>query len=186
MIFNAHSRLVGEHAFLSASKSSWLNYDEDKLARVYNSMLASRRGTELHNLAADLIRLGVKLPRSKKSLNSYVNDALGFRMTPEQVLYFSDNIFGTTDAIAFRDNMLRIHDLKNGITPAGFDQLMIYAAIFCLEYKVRPFDIQMELRIYQSDEIKVLNADPIDILQIMDKIQTFDRWLEKWKQEGLG
>lgn len=186
MIFNAHSRLVGEHAFLSASKSSWLNYDEDKLARVYNSMLASRRGTELHNLAKDLIKLGVKLPRSRKTLNSYVNDALGFQMTPEQVLYFSDNIFGTVDAICFRNDLLRIHDLKTGISPAGFDQLMIYAALFCLEYKVRPFDIQMEFRIYQNDEVKALVGDPIDILQIMDKIKTFDRWLDNMKMEALG
>jgi hypothetical protein len=186
MIFNAHSRLVGEHAFLSASKSSWLRYDEDKLARVFNAMLAARRGTELHNIAADLIRLGIKLPRSKKSLNSYVNDALGYRMTPEQVLFFSDNIFGTTDAISFRDDLLRIFDLKTGISPAGFDQLMIYAAIFCLEYKVRPFDIRMEFRIYQNDEVKILEGDPIDILQIMDQIKHFDRKIEEWKLEGLG
>lgn len=186
MIFNPHSRLVGEHAFLSASKSSWLNYDEDKLSRVYNAMLASRRGTELHDLAKDLIKLGVKLPRSKKSLNSYVNDALGFRMTPEQVLFFSDNIFGTCDAISFRDNLLRIHDLKTGVSPAGFDQLLIYAAIFCHEYKVRPFDIGVELRIYQSDEVKILEPEPIDIVMVIDKMTTLDRRLNEMKLEGLG
>lgn len=186
MIFNPHSRLVGEHAFLSASKSSWLRYDEDKLTRVYLSMLASRRGTDLHNLAAEMIRLGVKPRRSKQSFNAYVNDALGFRMNPEQVLFFSDNIFGTCDAICFRDNLLRVHDLKTGASPAGFDQLKIYAAIFCHEYKVNPFDIEFELRIYQSDEIKVLRPDAHDIIQVLDQMKTLDRRLTELQMEGLG
>lgn len=187
MIFNPHSRLVGEHAFLSASKSSWLRYDEDKLTRVYLAMLASKRGTDLHNFAADAIRLGITQKRSKKSLNSYINDALGYRMNPEQVLYFSDNIFGTCDAICFRDNILRVFDLKTGVSPAGFDQLKIYAGIFCHEYKVNPFDIELfDLRIYQSDEIKVLQPDAHDIIQIIDQMKTLDKRLTELNMEGLG
>ncbi len=91
MIFNKHSNLIGQHAFLSASKYSWINYDEDKLDRVYVAALAAKRGTELHVLAHELIRLGVKLPKSPKTMNLYVNDALGYRMTPEQIVYYSDN-----------------------------------------------------------------------------------------------
>ena len=118
MTFNDHSRLRGQHAFLSASKYSWINYDHDKLAVVYTNFMATQKGTELHEFAAKCIELGQKLPRSKKTLNNYVNDAIGFRMTPEQVLYYSDNCFGTADAICFRDDILRIHDLKTGAIPA--------------------------------------------------------------------
>lgn len=175
MLFNTHSALVGQHAFLSASKHHWTNYDDEKLERVFIASMAARRGTELHALACDLIRLGVKLPRSSQSLNMYVNDALGFRMTPEQVLFYSNNCFGTVDAIAFRRNLLRIHDLKTGVTQSSFRQLEIYAALFCLEYKFKPAEIGMEFRIYQNDEVKVLEGDPDIITHIMDRIVMFDR-----------
>ena len=114
----------------------------------------------------------------------YVNDAIGFQMTPEQPLYYSDNCFGTADAICFRNNLLRIHDLKSGVTPAHMEQLMIYAALFCLEYSVDPNKIDIELRIYQSDEVNVFNPDPIDILAIMDKIIFFDKRLSQIQDEG--
>ena len=32
MIFNNHSNLEGQHAFLGASKYHWINYDETKVA----------------------------------------------------------------------------------------------------------------------------------------------------------
>lgn len=135
MTFNEHSRLIGQHAFLSASKYHWINYDADKLTTAYTNFMAAQKGTELHEFAARCIALGQKLPRSKKTLNSYVNDAIGFRMTPEQVLCYSENCFGTADSICFRDDILRIHDLKTGIVPAHMEQLLIYDALFCLEYK---------------------------------------------------
>jgi hypothetical protein len=143
MIFNEHWNQVGKHAFLSASKYSWINYDEDKLVESYRNYLAVERGTELHAFAAKCIELGQKLPntRAHLTLNEYVNDAIGYRMSPERVLYFSDNAFGTTDSITFRNNVLRIHDLKTGVTPAHMEQLEIYAAFFCLEYKKNPEDI---------------------------------------------
>ena len=50
------------------------------------------------------------------------------KMTPEQILYYSDNCFGTADAILFRNNFLRIHDLKTGKIPAHMEQLEIYAS----------------------------------------------------------
>ena len=183
MNFLKHSDLIGQHAFLGASKYHWLNYDEDKVANTYLNMLAVQRGTELHDFAAQCIKLGQKLPASKKTLNMYVNDAIGYKMTPEQVLYYSDNCFGTTDAIAFRNNFLRIHDLKTGDTPAHMEQLYIYVAIFCLEYKIKPSSIGIETRIYQFNDFIVNNPTPEIIVPIMDKIITFDRVINKIKQQ---
>ena len=175
MLFNNHKDLEGSHAFLGASKYHWINYDPEKLAATYKNYLATLKGTELHDFAAKAINLGVKLPKAKKTLNMYVNDAIGYSMTPEQVLYYSPNCFGTADSISFRNNFLRIHDLKTGETPAHIEQLMIYAALFCLEYKVKPGEIKFELRIYQFDDIMICNPTAEDILPIMDKIISFDK-----------
>ena len=183
MNFNKHSNLEGQHAFLGASKYHWINYSEDKVAEAYSKFLATQKGTVLHAFAAQCISLGQKLPKSQKTLNMYVNDAIGFKMTPEQVLYYSDNCFGTADAILFRNGLLRIHDLKTGQIPAHMEQLEIYAALFCLEYKVRPGDIDMELRIYQNDEVIVFNPTAEDILPIMDKIVHLDKLLKSLNEE---
>lgn len=183
MNFNKHLNFEGLHAFLGASKYHWVNYSEEKLADAYSKHLAAQKGTVLHDFAAQCIRLGQKLPKSRKTINMYVNDAIGFRMTVEQVLYYSDNCFGTADAISFRDNCLRIHDFKSGVTPARIEQLEIYTALFCLEYKIKPSDINIELRIYQSDEVVQHIPTAEDILLIMDKIISFDRLLKKIKTE---
>lgn len=183
MNFNNHFQLRDKHAFLGASKYHWINYDEDKLIESYNRFQAVQRGTVLHNFAAQCITLGQKLPRSQKTLNMYVNDAIGFKMTPEQILYYSDNCFGTADAISFRNGFLRIHDLKTGVTPAHMEQLMVYAALFCLEYRAKPSDIEMELRIYQADEVMCFNPTIEDIAPVMDKIVTFDKLLNRIKSE---
>jgi hypothetical protein len=100
-------------------------------------------------------------------------------MTPEQVLYYSDNCFGTADSISFKDELLRIHDLKTGETPAKMDQLRIYASLFCLEYGIKPGEIKIELRIYQSGEVIKEKPEPEDILPIMDKIERFDKILSR-------
>ena len=183
MNFNKHSLFEGQHAFLGASKYHWINYDESKLVESYSNYMAAQRGTELHEFAAQCIRLGQKLPKSQKTLNMYVNDAIGFRMTPEQVLFYSENCFGTADSIAFNKDFLRIHDYKSGVTPAKMEQLMIYAALFCLEYRKRPGDIGMELRLYQSDDIIVANPTAEDIAPIMGKIVSFDKLITKLKSE---
>lgn len=184
MNFKEHSNLEGKHAFLGASKYHWTNYSTQKLIDAYLKNLATLRGTELHDFACRCIKLGQKLPTSKKTLNLYVNDAIGYRMTPEQPLYYSDNCFGTADAISFRKNLLRIHDYKSGTNPASMRQLEIYAALFCLEYGYKPHDIEMELRIYQNNEVLIHHPDPDDILGIMDKIITFDAEIEKLKLEA--
>lgn len=205
MNFNDHSKLKDQHALLSASKYHWLNDDSESLFQRFRRQYIPMMGTVLHELAEKRIRYGMKLTKSDKRLISfylidhgipnhifdedyimetlmpYVNDAIGYRMQPEQVLYFSENCFGTADSISFRDNYLRIHDLKTGETPAHIEQLEIYAALFCLEYNIKPGSIQMELRIYQSGEILVHEPTAEDILPIMDKIITFDHMLDKMK-----
>lgn len=181
MKFNSHSYLTGAHAFLSPSKYHWINYTEEKLDVSYDRHLAVQRGVRLHELAKECIEMGIKLPRSKKTLNLYVNDAIGYKMTPEQILFYSENCFGTADAISFRKNMLRIHDLKTGVSPTSMHQLEVYAAIFCLEYKVKPINIDIELRMYQTDVVTVHEPDPQFIREIMDKIIVFDKRIEKIK-----
>lgn len=184
MNFNKHLNLEGQHAFLGASKYHWINYDDEKLATSYSNYLATKKGTILHEFAASCIRLRQRLPKSKKTLNMYVNDAIGYNMNPEQILYYSDNCFGTTDAIVFKNGLLRIHDLKTGVTPAHIEQLEVYAALFCLEYDMKPSDIKTELRIYQSNEILYHNPTSEDIVPIMDKIIKFDRIIDEIKTEA--
>ena len=181
MNFAKHSNLEGLHAPFSPSKSSWLRYDEDKALTVYRNMRAKEIGTRLHAWAKETIDLGIKQPRSKKTLYAYVNDAIGFKMSTEVVLYYSDYFFGTADAICFRNNFLRIHDLKTGMHEASMEQLEIYAALFCLEYRVKPNELDgCELRLYQSDEVICHVADPKDILAIMNKIVQLNKALEQF------
>jgi hypothetical protein len=184
MDFNDHSPLKGLHAFLSASNSHWVGYSHEKLDSVFLKSLAIQRGTELHELASRCIQLGVKLPKSRKSFDRYVNDAIGYRMTPEQVLYYSPNCFGTADAISFSKGVLRIHDLKTGVVVTNMRQLEVYTALFCLEYDVSPLDIEIELRKYQFDEITILVPEVDDIRFIMDRIIEFDRRIQILKMEG--
>ena len=182
MRFNKHSNLEGLHSVFSPSQSSWLRYDDDKAVEVFMNKKAAEMGTRLHQWAKDTIDLGLKQPRSKKTIYAYINDAIGFKMSTEVVLYYSNNFFGTADAISFRNNTLRIHDLKTGKTPVHMEQLEIYAALFCLEYKIKPGDIDMELRIYQKDEVIVHNPTVEDILPIMDKIVHLNKILEQYEE----
>ena len=186
MNFVKHSNLEGLHAPFSPSQSSWLRYDDEKALIVYNNKKASEIGTQLHAWAKTTIDLGIKQPRSKQTLYSYVNDAIGFKMSTEVVLYYSDRFFGTADAISFRKGVLRIHDLKTGKVgkiEEHIEQLEIYAALFCLEYKVKPGEIEMELRVYKNDEVLVHNPTAEDILPIMDKIVHLDKLLSKLEGE---
>lgn len=208
MIFNKHSELKGKHALLSPSKSSWLRYDEDQLYQRYVGEYAASIGTALHDLAETLIRENIKLKKSDKNLMLvhllrngiprniididslfdnfmlYVNDCIGFRMTPEQILVYSDFIFGTADAIAFRNNFLRVHDYKSGNTPVKMEQLLIYAALFCLEYRIKPAELSgIELRIYQGGEIIFDNPTVEMVTETMDKIVTMDKTLQKIRTE---
>lgn len=187
MNFNQHRNLSGLHAPFSASSSSWLRYDDDKAIEVYKNRKAAEMGTRLHAWAKETIDLGLKQSRSKKTLYAYVNDAIGFKMSTEVVLYYSERFFGTADAISFRRNsnnryILRIHDLKTGKIgdiEKHVEQLEVYAALFCLEYKYKPEDIDMELRVYKNDETWVHTPTPEDIYQIMNRIVELDKLLAK-------
>lgn len=184
MNFNEHSSIKDRHSFLSPSNYHWLNYSEEKLSQVYLTSLAREKGTRLHEFASEAIALGIKLPRTKKTLNNYINDAIGFRMTPEQPLYYSENCFGTADAISFRKKILRIHDLKTGVSPVSMKQLEIYAAIFCLEYSKDPYHIDILLRIYQMDEVKEEEPEPEVIKSIMNTIISFDEKIDQIRLEA--
>lgn len=185
MNFKDHSELQGQHAFLGASQHHWINYDDIKLEEVYRNELAKQLGTELHDIASKNIKYGIKLQGHKKTLSAFVNDAIGYRMRSEVVLFYSYNCFGTADAISFENNLLRIHDLKTGVKPAHFEQLRIYAALFCLEYGYQPKDIRMELRIYQSDDIRIEIPDPEEIANIMRIIVNFDKKIDSIKKEDI-
>ncbi len=115
MNFNSHYAIDGKHAFLSPSSYHWINYDETKLEARWISQRAAVRGTNLHLLAHNAIKLGVKLSTANKTLSMYVNDGIGYKMNVEQPLYYSDNCFGTADCISFRRRTLRIHELKTGL-----------------------------------------------------------------------
>lgn len=181
MEFNRHSTLEGLHAPFSASSSSWLRYSDEKALDVYLNKKASERGTRMHAWAKETIDLGIKQPRSKKTIYAYVNDAIGFKMDTEVVLFYSIRFFGTADAISFRNNVLRIHDLKTGKREAHIEQLMVYAALFCLEYKVKPESIEIELRIYQNNEILYHKPDPEEVREVMNKIVHLDTMLSKYE-----
>src|SRR5882757_8447575 len=112
MPLNRNTELIGKHAFLSPSTHHWLNYDEDKLRRVYRQKQQTARGDKLHAYAQQAITLGIKQDDNGTTLSTYINDAIGFRMEPEIPLYYTPDCFGTCDAIAARNGFLRIHDLK--------------------------------------------------------------------------
>jgi hypothetical protein len=177
---------------MAPSSPYWVNYDEEKMDKSYFTSQAARLGDRKHHLAAELISLRVKLPPIQKTMNLYVNDAIGYKMTPEQPLYYSENCFGTADAISFRQDsktgrwMLRIHDLKTGATRTTMKQLEVYAVLFCYEYKVNMADIDIELRIYKSDAVEILEPDLDDLLHILDKITTYDKRIEMIKKETYG
>lgn len=186
MNFNRHSNLEGLHAVFSPSQSSWLRYDDEKAVEVYSNKKASEMGTILHAWAKTTIDLGIKQPRSNKTLYAYVNDAIGFKMSTEVVLFYSERFFGTADAICFRNKFLRIHDLKTGKTEAKIEQLLVYAALFCLEYNYKPSELKgCELRIYQNDDVKCYIPEAEEIEEIMEIIVHLDKVIQQSEYEEV-
>ena len=203
MIWKDYSKLKNTHAFCGASNYRWRNYDIDKLIQSKVSSYATTIGTLLHEYAAENIKKRFKIAKSDKrsilrylgvehgvplsaidtnrlfpNLMNYVNDAIDFNMDPEVMLYFSDDFYGTADAISWEDNVLRISDLKTGVTPASFMQLENYAAFFCLDYKVKPTQIEkIEFRIYQNGEIIGAEPEPIILVPIIEQVIEFNRVL---------
>ncbi len=194
MEFRNHYNLTGLHAPFSASQSSWLRYDDEKAREAYERKKSAERGTRLHAWAKETIDLGIKQPKSNKTLYMYVNDAIGFKMSTEVILFYTDRFFGTADAISFRTdrktgrNVLRIHDLKTGVVgdpEKHFEQLKVYAALFCLEYKFKPAEIDIHLGVYKKDEVVFCEPDPEEINFIMNKIVHLDKLLLKIDNEEV-
>lgn len=116
----------------------------------------------------------------------YINHCIQYKMHPEMVLFYSPNAFGTVDAIAYRYRVLRISDLKTGVTRTSEHQLEVYAALFCLEYEIDPFSLRgIELRIYQDGKVREYFGDPYFIKGIMDKIVKFDGILNALREGVL-
>jgi hypothetical protein len=180
--FNRHLKVQGEHAFLSPSQHHWIHYTPDRLLERWTAAQAAAYGTAQHEYAHREINEG-RLSSLVGTVGLYINDAIRYRMQTEQVLYYSENCFGTADTICFRYNTLRIHDLKTGVYAGSVHQLEVYAALFCLEYDKDPFDIKMELRIYQDNEVVIFDVDPEDIMFIMERIQEFDRLISHRRME---
>lgn len=207
MRWNDHSKFTGTHAFLSASKPTWLKKDEDELRELKTNSYAQNIGTLIHAYAADCIKYreklkkqdmhGVKfdlmrngipeyaidIQRMYPTIMSYVNDSIGFGLDPEIILWYSDQCYGTADAINLDGKTLRIHDLKTGVTMPKMDQLLVYAALFFLEYNCKPENILSELRIYYSDEILVYEPEAEEIREVMKQIIEKDRVLQSMNQE---
>lgn len=186
--WDEHKRYVqkGAHAPLSPSQYAWANRlgDIEYLRNKWERLKAAERGTKDHEFASLCIQRGQRLPKSSKTLNLYVNDCVGYRMRPEQLLYYSPNCFGTTDAIAFNGSLLRISDLKTGQSGTKFTQLEVYAALFCLEHKVSPLEIDILLTIYQYDDKEQVKADIGHILELMDWIVQASSYFTKWDEEA--
>ena len=187
MKWNRHYDYEGKHSFLSASQCHWINYTPEKVVSRFENELAKQRGTELHEFASEAINKRIRLlpGHTHPALANFVNDAIGFNMDSEVLLFYSPNAFGTADAIRYdppkKDNprgFLRIHDLKTGVTKPKMEQLLVYAAYFCLEYSVKPEKTDMILRIYQGDNIDEVIPEPEDVYDIMHSIKEFSALLE--------
>jgi hypothetical protein len=183
MHFKRHSNLTGEHAFLSPSYYHWINYTPERLVQRWHSVQATLIGIQQHQYARDCIDAGLMQSDESTLLGRYINDCIRFGMSAEVILYYSPNCFGTADAIAFENHKLRISDLKTGQIPGSIHQLEVYATLFCLEYDIDPYDIRIELRLYQGNEVAVYDADPEVILFIQKKIIIFDHRVNQLKRE---
>ena len=188
MKWNRHPEYEGRHSFLSASQCHWLNYTPDKIISRFENEQAKQRGTELHEFASEAIRHKIKLMpgNTHPAVANFVNDAIGYRMDSEVLLFYSPYAFGTADAIRYdpptKDNprgFLRIHDLKTGKTKPKMEQLLVYAAYFCLEYGQKPERVDFELRIYQGNKIDTYIPEAEDVYDVYNTIKEFSAILER-------
>lgn len=212
-VMNKHPEIkYGDHALISPSKHILReNYTKQQFDNYIHSCYSTKIGTCIHELAASLIDARIRVNRAEatkmitlKLLENYiprqvfnaedyvdtfvpyVKDAIGYDMETEQVLKYSRFAFGTADAIRYNElkKQLRIHDLKTGKITANLDQLVAYAALFCLEYHVKPGEITTEIRIYQNGETIIGLPKGEDILPIMDQIVSFNDYYERTYGEG--
>ena len=192
MIWNRHSNLEGSHAFLSASKYNWITKTNEELVQAYTNSYSQTIGTLMHAYAADSIKFREKLRKSdargakfdlmRRGVPEFAIDIRSFFPTVMAYVNDSDLCYGTADSITVSNDILRIHDLKTGVTPAKTDQLMVYAALFFLEYPYKPERLRTELRIYQMDDIIVREPEVEEIREVMNAIVEKDRVLQKLKE----
>ena len=179
MNWKSYSYLENTHAFLSPSKYHWLNYTSEKLVLTYENYKKIALGTQYHKLAAELITFAVRLPNTSASFNSFVNDAIGFKMKAEVLLFSSDNCYGTADAISFSNGVLRIHDLKTGQSPGSINQLIIYAGLFCLDYAIEAREVEeIHLRLYQNEEITEFSPTIEAVFDVVSRIEESEKIIE--------
>lgn len=152
---------------------------------IYNKYF-DEKYNELSYTATEYIKkVGPIVDRIYDTLKDYINDGIGFKMLTEWGLKYSDNFFGHADSIIFRDKTLRIHDLKTGTTPAKMEQLLIYAALFCLEYNFKPAEIDITLGVYKKDEVAFCDPESEEIIHIMNRIVHLDKLLRKMDNEEV-
>jgi len=203
-----------QHSFLNYNKEQLFNRYKAKYASSIGTILHAfakdrikfkvkvtrydRKEIELellrHGIPANVYDMDMIFDNFKQ----YVNDAIGYQLRPEQALFYSKNCFGTADAISYdavKDSkeytgILRIHDLKTGISPVSMKQLELYAALFHLEYGTKPGLTKTVLSIYQSvidddgevfADISTEEPEPEVIARHMDTIITMDRWIDSFK-----
>lgn len=211
MQWHDHSEIEGLHAFLSPSKKTWISYDFEKLEAAYANSWATTIGTVLHAFAERRILRKKRITNKSKesiedfmyengipeklidieqyfeNLAAFVNDAIGFRMRPEQGLKISDDCFGHADAISYdeRKKILRISDYKSGKTEPSMDQLLIYAALFFVEYSkelgIRLSDLKVELRIYYQGQIIYYEPEEDVMAHMVDVVLCKNRELKTIK-----
>ena len=183
MEWNDHWRLEGRHATLSPSGYHWLNYDADKMRRVTWNNYSKEDGTKMHELASNMILYNIMPEDNENALNQFVIDALTMfkePMSSEILLYYSDECFGTADAIYYNEDKqhLQVHDLKTGVSKPSFKQLWIYCALFCLEYGYKPEKMTFECRLYQLGAMDIDNPQPKQIRSIMKQIVEMSNVIE--------
>lgn len=188
MEWNDHWRLEGRHATLSPSGYHWLNYDADKMRRVTWNNYSKEDGTKMHELASNMILYNIMPEDNENALNQFVIDALTMfkePMSSEILLYYSDECFGTADAIYYdkEKKHLQVHDLKTGVSKPSFKQLWIYCALFCLEYDKKPEKMTFECRLYQLGAMDIDAPGPKDIRNIMNQIVSMSNVIEGVRHE---
>lgn len=183
--FKEYPQLKDHHSFMSPSKYHWLRYSREKLLDAFDKHMDSALGTRWHKFADEAIKLGFEAPNNTKTINLYINACIGHRMNTEMVLFYSEFCFGSADAINFdpETGILRIFDLKMGKTKVSGEQLIVYAALFCLNYNIKPQLIEYDLRIYQNDDVHQIETSFIEIEQAIEVIKENDLILRTERPE---
>lgn len=154
-----------------------------ELMRSFKSYIYQKYYSEIYGLSA----FGEKLLKNMKyvpaesyaTVIGYINDAISFKMKPEERLRYSENFFGTADAIKDLGDTLIIFDLKTGTASPHVEQLLIYAALYCLANSKNPEQMNFELRLYQGNDIFVATPSAEDIRPIMETIVEFDKIMNR-------